>query len=279
MGPPDGLPRAVDALRAVHRSAGRPLEVPRARPSSTRSPLRAEFVATLDLAFETYARWIPAMEAHFRAQIPEDRRKTPTPSTARSIRAKALDTLRGLLPAATTSNVGLFGTGQALRGAAAAHVRAPAREVARLRAADADRAAQGHPGVSRARRSAGPRRRWIEYLADTRRGVRGGGARRSSARDAAEPRAEVTLTDFDPDGEIEGGRRGALRRLGAARRSAARDRATDVGRRARGAAARLRRRAREPAPQAGPRLRAHAATASTSSPTTARSAICSATGC
>ena len=29
------------------------------------------------------------------------------------IRAKALDTLRGLLPAATTSNVGLFGTGQA----------------------------------------------------------------------------------------------------------------------------------------------------------------------
>src|SRR4029078_3572347 len=30
------------------------------------------------------------------------------------IRAKALDTLRGLLPAATTSNVGLFGTGQTL---------------------------------------------------------------------------------------------------------------------------------------------------------------------
>ncbi len=29
------------------------------------------------------------------------------------IRAKALDTLRGLLPAATTSNVGLYGTGQA----------------------------------------------------------------------------------------------------------------------------------------------------------------------
>ena len=29
------------------------------------------------------------------------------------IRAKALDTLRGLLPTATTSNVGLFGTGQA----------------------------------------------------------------------------------------------------------------------------------------------------------------------
>ena len=30
-----------------------------------------------------------------------------------TIRAKALDTLRGLLPAATVSNVGIYGTGQA----------------------------------------------------------------------------------------------------------------------------------------------------------------------
>ena len=52
----------------------------------------------------------------------------------------------------------------------------------------------------------------------------------------------MTLTDFDPDGEIEGRRRGALRRVRAARRSAARDRATDVRRRPRRAAARLRRR-------------------------------------
>src|SRR5207253_10958588 len=76
------------------------------------SPLRDRFVHTLDLAFETYAKWIPAMEAHFRARYP----KTPDDSDAmyRSvIRAKALDTLRGLLPAATRSNVGLFGTGQA----------------------------------------------------------------------------------------------------------------------------------------------------------------------
>src|SRR5262249_49428446 len=76
------------------------------------SPLRDAFVRTLDRAFETYARWIPAVEAHFRANYP----KSPNDSGAvyRSvIRAKALDTLRGLLPAATTPNVGLFGTGQA----------------------------------------------------------------------------------------------------------------------------------------------------------------------
>src|SRR5229473_5985614 len=77
-----------------------------------RTGLAAEFERTLDFAFETYARWLPAMERHFRTRYP----RAPEDSDAvyRSvIRAKALDTLRGLLPAATTSNVGLFGTGQA----------------------------------------------------------------------------------------------------------------------------------------------------------------------
>src|SRR5207247_749479 len=74
--------------------------------------LRERFTRTLDLAFETYARWIPAMEAHFRARYPKS--ADDSDAVYRSvIRAKALDTLRGLLPAATTSNVGLFGTGQA----------------------------------------------------------------------------------------------------------------------------------------------------------------------
>ena len=75
------------------------------------SPLGETFVRTLDAAFETYARWIPALEAHFRARYP----KAPQDSDGvyrAVIRAKALDTLRGLLPAATRSNVGVFGTGQ-----------------------------------------------------------------------------------------------------------------------------------------------------------------------
>src|SRR5712691_5569108 len=72
------------------------------------SPLRDLYTRTLDTAFDTYARWIPALEQHFRAKYP----KSPDDSEGmyRSvIRAKALDTLRGLLPAATQSNVGLFG--------------------------------------------------------------------------------------------------------------------------------------------------------------------------
>src|SRR4029077_12167367 len=74
-------------------------------------PLRAEFVATLDLAFETYAKWIDPMRAWFERRYP----KAPTDSDGvyrSAIRAKALDTLRGMLPSATQSNVGIYGTGQ-----------------------------------------------------------------------------------------------------------------------------------------------------------------------
>ena len=112
------------------------------------SPLREEFVSTLDRAFETYARWIPAMEAHFRAKYP----KSPDDSEGvykSVIRAKALDTLRGLLPAATTSNVGPVRHRSGVRSAAASHVRPPARGGPRLRAADADRAAPRDSGLSR----------------------------------------------------------------------------------------------------------------------------------
>src|SRR5262247_667596 len=35
------------------------------------SPIAAQFTRTMDHAFEVYARWIPAMEAHFRAKYPK----------------------------------------------------------------------------------------------------------------------------------------------------------------------------------------------------------------
>ena len=76
------------------------------------TPLRARYEATLDRTFEIYARWFEPMQEHFRARFPKDPGDTDAVYRA-AIRAKALDTLRGLLPAAVQSNVGLFGTGQA----------------------------------------------------------------------------------------------------------------------------------------------------------------------
>jgi thymidylate synthase ThyX len=165
------------------------------------SPVRGEYVKTLDTAFETYARWIPAMEAHFRAKYPQTAEDSDAVYKS-VIRAKALDTLRGLLPAATTSNVGLFGTGQAFEALLLrmfAHpleeVRACAQEILielrKVMPAFLARVDQPNRGG-----------RWTEYLSDTRRRF----------ELAAEPfvadqeilqQPEVVLTDFDPDGETK----------------------------------------------------------------------------
>src|SRR5215470_9750117 len=74
-------------------------------------PLRTRYVEILDRAFETYVRWIEPLRDHWTARLarPADMGDVAWRST---IRAKALDSLRGLLPAATRSSVGIFGTGQ-----------------------------------------------------------------------------------------------------------------------------------------------------------------------
>jgi thymidylate synthase ThyX len=163
--------------------------------------LRARYVETLDHAFDVYARLIPALEAHFRAKYP----KAPADSDAvhrAAIRAKALDTLRGLLPAATQSNVGLYGTGQAfeallLRMGAhpldevRAYSGAMLRELRKVIPAFLVRVDQPDRGG-----------RWTEYLR-ARREATARVAERLLPRPDEVDRPEVSLTDFDPDGEVK----------------------------------------------------------------------------
>ena len=74
--------------------------------------LREHYTTTLDRAFDTYAALIPKLVEHFEPLVP-DEPGTPAPARARAIRARALDALRGLLPAATEANLGIFASGQA----------------------------------------------------------------------------------------------------------------------------------------------------------------------
>ena len=162
--------------------------------------LRDRYVATMDATFETYARWIPAMQQHFERRYPKSAADSDAVHRA-AIRAKALDTLRGLLPAATQSNVGIYGTGQAfealllrMRANPLAEVRACAeRMLAELRKvipAFLTRVDQPDRGG-----------RWSEYFAAAREGMEAAAARLAGAE--PEPRDEVTLSDFDPDGELK----------------------------------------------------------------------------
>jgi thymidylate synthase ThyX len=74
--------------------------------------LGPRYVATLDGAFEAYGELIPVLSAHIDRLLPEEA-DTPAAARERAVRARALDALRGLLPAATTANVGIFASGQA----------------------------------------------------------------------------------------------------------------------------------------------------------------------
>ena len=227
-------------------------------PAELQGALRERYVATMDAAFELYAHVDRADAGALRAPLSRRRRGDSEAVHRAAIRAKALDTLRGMLPAATQSNVGIYGTGQAYE---ALLLRMRAHPLAEVRACarrDAGRAAQGDPGV--------PRRASISRTAAgagastsrTRERDAGSVAAALLDRHAPEPRDEVTLTDFDPGRRDQGRRRGALRRVAICPTiSCSTHRAADDRRRARSRAARLRRRAREPPPSSRARVRAH----------------------
>jgi thymidylate synthase ThyX len=164
-------------------------------------PLRARYVTALDQAFETYARWFDPMRGYWSARFPKPPEESDAAYRA-TIRARALDSLRGLLPAATRSNVGIFGTGQAYE-ALLLRMRAhPLKEVQDYAALILAELGKVIPAFLK--RLERPERGgvWSRYLATTRAET-GEVARRLLAGIEPEPRPEVTLTDWDPDGEVK----------------------------------------------------------------------------
>ena len=74
--------------------------------------LGRDYEAAMDHLFATYAESLPLVERWAAQQFPRGADE-PEAAHRRSIRAKALDLLRGLLPAASLSHMGMFATGQA----------------------------------------------------------------------------------------------------------------------------------------------------------------------
>jgi thymidylate synthase ThyX len=74
--------------------------------------LGPQFAAAMDELFSIYSRSLERVEAWAAERWPRGDGE-PEPAWRRSIRAKALDLLRGLLPAATLSHVGIYASGQA----------------------------------------------------------------------------------------------------------------------------------------------------------------------
>jgi len=153
---------------------------------------------TLDDAFATYARLVPVLTAHWDRVVPHE---GAPEARARAVRARALDSLRGLLPAATTSNVGVFASGQAyeallvrLRAHPLAEARACGdamlRELRRVIPAFLTRVDRPDRGERLGR-----------YLTDTAGAVAELAGELLPAREPGPAPPSVDLVDHDPDGE------------------------------------------------------------------------------
>jgi thymidylate synthase ThyX len=75
------------------------------------SAFRDLFLSTCNMLFDTYVKLIPPMTTFIEARFPKEAEITKA-AYAAATRAKVLDCLRGLLPAATLTNVGFFGNGR-----------------------------------------------------------------------------------------------------------------------------------------------------------------------
>jgi len=73
------------------------------------------YINTCNMLFETYSRLAPELTELFAERMPRDNDTSKAAYTA-ALRAKVLDCLRGLLPAGTLTNVGVYGNGRFFEG-------------------------------------------------------------------------------------------------------------------------------------------------------------------
>ncbi len=172
-----------------------------APPEIVGTDLEPTFDAYLDLVFEAYGRMYEPVASFFREKFPQ----SPGDRDAvyrQTIMAKTCDTLRVLLPAATRSNLGIFATGQSyeqLLMRLAAHPLAEMREYGRLMLIELRKVI---PAFLRRVDVEDRGVAWSRYWQDTADGVQEATSK-ALLGGTAEPRPEVTLVDWDPDGEVD----------------------------------------------------------------------------
>jgi thymidylate synthase ThyX len=158
-----------------------------------------DFTTTLDSLFKLYGTLTRRLTAYYESLFPKGAGDSGFVYRS-TIRARVCDDLRGLLPAATISNVGIHGSGQAfemLLLRMRAHPLAEVRQYSDLMLIELRKVA---PAFLRRVDVADRGGEWSRYLEETAAAVRRIGER----YDAPPPdRPEVTLVEWDPEGETK----------------------------------------------------------------------------
>lgn len=167
----------------------------------TGTPLEARYEAFLDEVFSAYGRMYEPVETYFKRRYPQQ----PTDSDfvyRQTIMAKTCDTLRVLLPAGTRSNLGIYATGQSyeqLLMRLATHPLQEMRDYGDLMTVELRKVIPEFlKRVDVAERGVA----WSRYWQDNRRRVEEV-ATRVLTDVKPEAREEVTLVEWDPEGEVK----------------------------------------------------------------------------
>lgn len=169
------------------------------------SELHARFEGYGENLFLTYTKMFSVIEGAVRESHPNEE-DDPSSIYEPAIRAKVCDVLRGLLPAGTRSSVGIFGSGQAYEALVmrlAASGNKEAQDCAAMLLTELESVIPAF-----VKRIPLPDRGglWIEYLAERdrarARAVRAILSSRGAVGAEGEPGTFVSLTSFDPDGEL-----------------------------------------------------------------------------
>ncbi len=168
-------------------------------PAVLTSRFGTRYVGEMDRMFDAYGHVLTTVTDHVRATVERD----PADSEfiyRQATRAKALDAARGILPAASLANVGIYGSGQAFEALLLrlrAHPLPEARDCGELMLHELRKVIP-----SFLRRVDLPDRggRWTTYLATTRQRT-AELVESLFAEEAPITAPTVTLVDFDPDAE------------------------------------------------------------------------------
>ena len=163
------------------------------------SPHGATYEETLDRIFGLYADALPRTIAGYERRYPKQPDDTDRVYKM-TIRAKALDALRGMLPAATVSNTGIYASGQSFEGMLLRMRQSPLAEVRDVAAMMLQELNEVIPVFLQRVEQPARGGAWSDYLRSTRDAMERLAAE-VLADEKSEDRPLVTLVDWDPDGE------------------------------------------------------------------------------
>jgi len=196
-------------------------------PALLDSPHGARFVGEMDRVFDTYGALLPRMQAWVAEQFPQ-RAGDSDFVYRQATRAKSLDALRGMLPAASLSNIGLYGTGQSyeqLLLRMRAHPLPEARQYADMMLVELRKVIPSFLQRVDVKERGGE---WSDYLASTRDETAQVVSQLwpdlspDGSAPGADAEPEVVLLDFDPEGEEKVLVAACFSHLGCSEREAAR---------------------------------------------------------